>query len=59
MRGSRDGTESDIERLSSVTRHIRWSRRIRRAADPQLPVAVGTPALDPAPAHNRTRVVPS
>ncbi len=43
----------------SVTRHIRRTRRIRPAADAQLPVAVGAPALDPAPAHNRARVVRS
>jgi hypothetical protein len=41
---------------ASVTRHIRRTRRIRPAADAQLPVAVVAPALDPAPAHNRARV---
>ncbi len=41
---------------ASVTRHIRRTRRIRRAADAQLPVAVAAPALDPAPASNRARV---
>jgi hypothetical protein len=44
---------------ASVTRHIRRIRRIRPAADAQLPVAVGTPALDPAPAHNCANVVTS
>jgi hypothetical protein len=41
---------------ASVTRHIHWARRIHRVVDAQLPVPVGAPALDPAPAHNRARV---
>ncbi len=44
---------------TSVTRHVHQARRIRPAADAQLPVEVGAPALDPAPAHNRARVVRS
>ncbi len=46
-------------RRASVTRHIRRTRRFSPAADSQLPVVVGAPALDPAPAHNRARVVES
>ena len=42
---------------ASVTRHIRRTRRIRRAADAQLPIAVVAPALDPTPVHNRARVL--
>ncbi len=41
---------------ASVTRHISRTRRIRPAADAQLPVAVAAPALDPASAHNCARV---
>jgi hypothetical protein len=44
---------------ASVTRHIRRTRRIRPAADAQLPVVVPAPALDPAPAHNRACMVRS
>ncbi len=40
----------------SVTRHIRRTHRIRRAADAQLAVDVAAPALEPAPAHYRARV---
>ncbi len=46
-------------RRGSVTRHIHRTPRTYRAADAQLPVPVVAPALDPAPAHNRARVVPS
>ncbi len=46
-----------LQGRASVTRHIRRTRRIRPAADAQLPVVVGAPALDPAPALNRARVV--
>jgi hypothetical protein len=45
--------------MASVTRHIHWPSRIRRAADPQLPAFVFAPALDPASAHNRASVVVS
>jgi hypothetical protein len=50
---------ADERRVRSVTRHIRRTRRIRRAADAQLPVAIHAPALDRAPANNRARVSPS
>jgi hypothetical protein len=46
----------DERRVRTVTRHIRRTRRIRRAADAQLPEEVRAPALDPAPANNRARV---
>jgi hypothetical protein len=48
----------DKRRARFVTRHIRRTRyfQVRRAADAQLPVPVGAPALDPTPAHNRARV---
>ncbi len=48
-----------MQRRASVTRHIRRTRRIRPAADAQLPVPVVAPALDPAPALDRARVEPS
>jgi hypothetical protein len=43
------------------TRHFCRTRRDRilRPADAQLSVKVAAPALDPAPAHNRARVVPT
>ncbi len=54
----RDEKENDKERVRSVTRHIRRTRCSHCVAA-QLPSAVVAPALDPALAHNRARVLPS
>ncbi len=56
MLGEGVHTKQVTHGMTSVTRHIRRTRRIRRAAVAQLPEGVPAPALDTTPAHNRARV---
>jgi hypothetical protein len=48
--------EVEQRRGRSSTWNIRRQRRVRHAADAQLPAPVAAPALDPAPACDDARM---